>query len=430
MKWICGKIHGVIPQKSRLLPLSRRKSNLYPNNAKSLILEAPTEPPLILDSHKHRSSETHFWMRLLIFKLTVVTFFNPICRSIVTEEIRGWRRSQQWRKWQKSYYRLWNKCHFDTRRRFEGLQNEALHGDRHRRSFTKKYKEYGYGDDQHSDVHRNFIQSSIGEVLIIRDGREKLTCKACMASRFWFLVSVLPIGGKDRIQEQKRVFVSDINYEADWTEEVQKPKTKTRQKRRLKKIPTFSLFYRKNPTKPTDFKVDNSSSNHSRADSIQPYRALSSSTMIVPLWVTFCAIDKHWSDESIDPEEHQFLRIVFWHRCIYVCACHICHHHLFSLWACKSCRLKLFASTPELESSSSFHITARRAIKEIKDIAEPAIMLELANITKMKVLKGRHLREHSPSQIKGVIPSQLNVTTNGDPASDGKGRTVLLKLVW
>ena len=49
-----------------------------------------------------------------------------------------------------------------------------------------------------------------------------------MASRFWFLVSVLPIGGKDRIQEQKRVFVSDINYEADWTEEVQKPKTKTR----------------------------------------------------------------------------------------------------------------------------------------------------------------------------------------------------------
>ena len=65
-------------------------------------------------------------------------------------------------------------------------------------------------------------------MLFTRDGRERLTCKACMASRFWFLVSVLPIGGKDRIQEQKRVFVSDINYEADWTEEVQKPKTKTR----------------------------------------------------------------------------------------------------------------------------------------------------------------------------------------------------------
>ena len=61
-----------------------------------------------------------------------------------------------------------------------------------------------------------------------RNDNERLTCKACMASRFWFLVSVLPIGGKDRIQEQKRVFVSDINYEADWTEEVQKPKTKTR----------------------------------------------------------------------------------------------------------------------------------------------------------------------------------------------------------
>ena len=50
MKWICGRIHGVIPQKSRLLPLGRRKSNLYPNNAKSLILEAPTEP------HPHYSS--------------------------------------------------------------------------------------------------------------------------------------------------------------------------------------------------------------------------------------------------------------------------------------------------------------------------------------------------------------------------------------
>ena len=93
-------------------------------------------------------------------------------------------------------------------------------------------------------------------------------------------------------------------------------------------------------------------------------------------------------------------------------------------------RLNLFASVPELERYSYFHITVRRAMREIKDTAEPAIMLELANITKMKVLKGRHLREHSPSQIKGVIPSQLNVTTNGDPASDGKGRTVLLKLVW
>ena len=89
--------------------------------------------------------------------------------------------------------------------------------------------------------------------------------------------------------------------------------------------------------------------------------------------------------------------------------------------------MKLFASTPEPESSSSFHITARRAIKEIKDIAEPAIMLELANITEIKVLKGRHLRELSPSVVKGVIPSHINVTTKVDPDSDGRGRTVLTK---
>ena len=145
---------------------------------------------------------SHFWIgckRLLIFKLTVVTFFHPICRSIVTEEIRVWIRWQQWRKWQKRYYRLWNQCHFDTRRSFEGLRNEALHGDRHTRSFPKKYK-YGHSEDQHSSVQCNLFKASkrwtswlrsIGEVLFIRDGREKLTCKACMVSRFWFLVSVV-----------------------------------------------------------------------------------------------------------------------------------------------------------------------------------------------------------------------------------------------
>ena len=42
---------------------------------------------------------------------------------------------------------------------------------------------------------------SLGEVLFIRDGREKLTCKACMVSRFWFLVPVLPIRGMHRIQK-------------------------------------------------------------------------------------------------------------------------------------------------------------------------------------------------------------------------------------
>ena len=97
-------------------------------------------------------------------------------------------------------------------------------------------------------------QMSIGEVLFIRDGREKLSCKACMVSRFWFLVSVVPIAGKDRIQKrkrffgfsflsdqldrpnarfwlskisfQKRVFVDDI-FHPVWWEKI-KSKTKTR----------------------------------------------------------------------------------------------------------------------------------------------------------------------------------------------------------
>ena len=54
-------------------------------------------------------------------------------------------------------------------------------------------------------------------------------------------------------------------------------------------------------------------------------------------------------------------------------------------------------------------------------------MLELANITEIKVLKGRHLRELSPSLVKGVIPSHITVTTKVDPDSDGRGCTVLTK---
>ena len=90
-------------------------------------------------------------------------------------------------------------------------------------------------------------------------------------------------------------------------------------------------------------------------------------------------------------------------------------------------RLNLLAHTQPSEVYSCYHITARRAMKEIKDIAEPAIMLELANITKMGVLRGRHLRELSPTQVKKIIPSQMNVTTKVDPASDGQGRIVTTK---
>ena len=66
-------------------------------------------------------------------------------------------------------------------------------------------------------------------------------------------------------------------------------------------------------------------------------------------------------------------------------------------------------------------------MKEIRDIAEPAIMLELDNITKMGVLRGRHIRELSPAQVKKIIPSQMNVTTKVDPTSDGHGRIVTTK---
>ena len=63
----------------------------------------------------------------------------------------------------------------------------------------------------------------------------------------------------------------------------------------------------------------------------------------------------------------------------------------------------------------------------MRETAEPAIMLELTNITKKGVLMGRHVRDLTPKQISGIIPSHMNITPKYSPTSDGSGRTILSK---
>ena len=54
-------------------------------------------------------------------------------------------------------------------------------------------------------------------------------------------------------------------------------------------------------------------------------------------------------------------------------------------------------------------------------------MLELTNITKKGVLMERHVRDLTPKQISGIIPSHMNITPKYSPTSDGSGRTILSK---
>ena len=63
----------------------------------------------------------------------------------------------------------------------------------------------------------------------------------------------------------------------------------------------------------------------------------------------------------------------------------------------------------------------------MRGTAEPAIMLELSNITRKGVLMGRHMRDPTPTQINGIIPSHMNITPKYSPTSDGSGRTILSK---
>ena len=71
----------------------------------------------------------------------------------------------------------------------------------------------------------------------------------------------------------------------------------------------------------------------------------------------------------------------------------------------------------------SYHMTARRAMKEIPTIARPAIIEELTNLTKKGVLTGQHWVDLTPTQRSKILRSHTNVTHKVIPANDGTGRT-------
>ena len=71
----------------------------------------------------------------------------------------------------------------------------------------------------------------------------------------------------------------------------------------------------------------------------------------------------------------------------------------------------------------SYHMTARRAVKEIPTIARPAIIEELTNLTKKGLLTGPHWVDLTPTQRSRILRSHTNVTHKVTPASDGTGRT-------
>ena len=62
-------------------------------------------------------------------------------------------------------------------------------------------------------------------------------------------------------------------------------------------------------------------------------------------------------------------------------------------------------------------------MKDCPEIAGPAIILELTNLTRKKVIRGRHLKDLTEAQRRKTIPSQMNITSKVDPTSDGTGRT-------
>ena len=62
-------------------------------------------------------------------------------------------------------------------------------------------------------------------------------------------------------------------------------------------------------------------------------------------------------------------------------------------------------------------------MKEIPELAEPAILLELSNLLKKMVFTGRHFMSLSKSQKDSIIRSAMNITQKVAPTSDGSGRT-------
>ena len=85
--------------------------------------------------------------------------------------------------------------------------------------------------------------------------------------------------------------------------------------------------------------------------------------------------------------------------------------------------LSSIISSNKSENLSAYHITARCAMKEIPELAEPAILLELSNILKKNVFTGRHFMSLSTSQKNSIIRSAMNITQKVAPTSDGSGRT-------
>ena len=69
-------------------------------------------------------------------------------------------------------------------------------------------------------------------------------------------------------------------------------------------------------------------------------------------------------------------------------------------------RLNLISQTDIIHTL--LHATARKAMKDCPEIAGPAIILELTNLTRKKVIRRRK-----------IIPSQMNITLKVDPTSDG-----------
>ena len=71
---------------------------------------------------------------------------------------------------------------------------------------------------------------------------------------------------------------------------------------------------------------------------------------------------------------------------------------------------------------SSFHVTARKAIKENRAEAVPAIEAELRSLLHKKAFHGIHVSSLTETQRKGIINSTMNITQKFSPSSDGNGR--------
>ena len=68
---------------------------------------------------------------------------------------------------------------------------------------------------------------------------------------------------------------------------------------------------------------------------------------------------------------------------------------------------------------SLLQATARKAMKNCPEIASLAIILELTNLTRKKVIRGRRLKDLTEAQRRKIISSQMNITSKIDPTSDG-----------